>query len=221
MFERFTDRARRVLVTAQEEARLLQHNFIGTEHLLLGMLSEGEGVGAEVLGSMGITLESARAAVTRTIGPAGSSTTESPPFTPRAKKVLELSLREALDLRHHYIGTEHLLLALLREGDGVGAQVLAQLGVEEADVRARVLEVLSGAEPTPSLERVPDVDQPMASLGSIRLDAPRCPHCSAVLERHALHRRLEVNDADDANPVAFLVVYCRLCGKALAFKPEA
>lgn len=217
MFEQFTDRARRVMVLAQEEARLLQHNFIGTEHLLLGLIHEGEGVGAKTLESLGITLEPVRAAVTRTIGAAGMSTTGSPPFTPRAKRVLELSLREALDLKHHYIGTEHLLLGILSEGEGVGAQVLVQLGAELPDVRARVLEVLSGAGPMPSLERVATSQGESAAS----VARPLCPQCGAGLVQHAFHKRLEVTDADNANPVAFLVVYCRLCGKALAFKPEA
>ena len=128
MFERFTDRARRVLVLAQEEARLLNHNFIGTEHILLGLIHEGEGVAAKALESLGISLEAVREKVEETIGPAGSSTTGSPPFTPRAKKVLELSLREALQLGHNYIGTEHMLLGLVREGEGVAAQVLVSLG---------------------------------------------------------------------------------------------
>ncbi len=113
LFERFTDRARRVLVLAQEEARLLNHNFIGTEHILLGLIHEGEGVAAKALESLGISLEAVREKVEETIGPAGTSTTGSPPFTPRAKKVLELSLREALQLGHNYIGTEHMLLGLV------------------------------------------------------------------------------------------------------------
>ena len=120
MFERFTDRARRVLVLAQEEARLLNHNFIGTEHILLGLIHEGEGVAAKALESLGISLEAVREKVEETIGPAGSSTTGSPPFTPRAKKVLELSLREALQLGHNYIGTEHMLLGPRPRGRGCG-----------------------------------------------------------------------------------------------------
>ena len=126
LFERFTDRARRVLVLAQEEARLLNHSFIGTEHILLGLIHEGEGLAAKALESLGISLEAVREKVEETIGPAGSAPTGSPPFTPRAKKVLELSLREALQLGHNYIGTEHMLLGLVREGEGVAAQVLAE-----------------------------------------------------------------------------------------------
>ncbi|MDQ1428624.1 MAG: ATP-dependent Clp protease ATP-binding subunit ClpC [Acidimicrobiaceae bacterium] len=144
MFERFTDRARRVLVLAQEEARLLNHNFIGTEHILLGLIHEGEGVAAKALESLGISLEAVREKVEETIGPAGSSTAGSPPFTPRAKKVLELSLREALQLGHNYIGTEHMLLGLVREGEGVAAQVLVNLGADLSRVRQQVIQLLSG-----------------------------------------------------------------------------
>jgi hypothetical protein len=146
VFERFTDRSRRVLVLAQEEARLLNHNFIGTEHLLLGLIQEREGVAAKALASLGIGLEAVREKVAETIGPAGSSVTGSPQFTPRAKKVLELSLREALQLGHNYIGTEHLLLGLVREGEGVAAQVLVNLGADLSRVRRRVAELLHGGQ---------------------------------------------------------------------------
>jgi ATP-dependent Clp protease ATP-binding subunit ClpC len=144
LFERFTDRARRVLVLAQEEARLLNHNFIGTEHILLGLIHEGEGVAAKALESLGISLEAVREKVEETIGPAGSAPSGSPPFTPRAKKVLELSLREALQLGHNYIGTEHMLLGLVREGEGVAAQVLVSLGADLSRVRQQVIQLLSG-----------------------------------------------------------------------------
>ena len=147
MFERFTDRARRVLVLAQEEARLLNHNFIGTEHILLGLIHEGEGVAAKALDSVGVSLEAVRGKVAETIGPADSSTTGSPPFSPRAKKVLEQSLREALQLGHNYIGTEHMLLALVREGEGVAAQVLVNLGADPSRVRQQVIQLLSGQSP--------------------------------------------------------------------------
>jgi ATP-dependent Clp protease ATP-binding subunit ClpC len=133
-----------VLVLAQEEARLLNHNFIGTEHILLGLIHEGEGVAAKALESLGISLEAVREKVEETIGPAGTSTTGSPPFTPRAKKVLELSLREALQLGHNYIGTEHMLLGLVREGEGVAAQVLVSLGADLSRVRQQVIQLLSG-----------------------------------------------------------------------------
>jgi ATP-dependent Clp protease ATP-binding subunit ClpC len=144
VFERFTDRARRVLVLAQEEARLLNHSFIGTEHILLGLIHEGEGVAAKALEQLGVSLEAVREKVEETIGLSGTAPTGSPPFTPRAKKVLELSLREALQLGHNYIGTEHMLLGLVREGEGVAAQVLISLGADLAKVRQQVIQLLSG-----------------------------------------------------------------------------
>ena len=144
MFERFTDRARRVVVLAQEEARLLNHNYIGTEHILLGLIAEAEGVAAKVLVGLGISAESVRAKVEAIIGEGGGSPTGHIPFTPRAKKVLELSLREALQLGHNYIGTEHILLGLIREGEGVAAQVLVNLGADLSAVRQAVMQRLSG-----------------------------------------------------------------------------
>ncbi|HEY1741402.1 MAG TPA: ATP-dependent Clp protease ATP-binding subunit [Acidimicrobiia bacterium] len=144
MFERFTDRARRVVVLAQEEARLLNHNYIGTEHILLGLIHEGEGVAAKALESLGISLEAVRAQVEEIIGHGGSAPSGHIPFTPRAKKVLELSLREALQLGHNYIGTEHILLGLIREGEGVAAQVLVKLGADLSRVRQQVIQLLSG-----------------------------------------------------------------------------
>ncbi|MEE8407745.1 MAG: ATP-dependent Clp protease ATP-binding subunit [Acidimicrobiia bacterium] len=144
MFERFTDRARRVVVLAQEEARLLNHNYIGTEHILLGLLNEGEGIAAQALESLDIDLASVRDEVVKIIGQGQQSPSGHIPFTPRAKKVLELSLREALQLGHNYIGTEHILLGLIREGEGVAAQVLQQLGAELQKVRQTVIQLLSG-----------------------------------------------------------------------------
>ena len=148
MFERFTDRARRVVVLAQEEARLLNHNYIGTEHILLGLIHEGEGVAAKALESLGISLEAVRQQVEEIIGQGGSSPSGHIPFTPRAKKVLELSLREALQLGHNYIGTEHILLGLIREGEGVAAQVLVKLGADLSRVRQQVIQLLSGYQGT-------------------------------------------------------------------------
>jgi ATP-dependent Clp protease ATP-binding subunit ClpC len=144
MFERFTDRARRVVVLAQEEARMLNHNYIGTEHILLGLIHEGEGVAAKSLESLGISLEGVRSQVEEIIGQGQQAPSGHIPFTPRAKKVLELSLREALQLGHNYIGTEHILLGLIREGEGVAAQVLVKLGAELTRVRQQVIQLLSG-----------------------------------------------------------------------------
>ncbi|NOW01280.1 ATP-dependent Clp protease ATP-binding subunit [Isoptericola chiayiensis] len=144
MFERFTDRARRVVVLAQEEARMLNHNYIGTEHILLGLIHEGEGVAAKALESLGISLDGVRAQVTEIIGEGQQAPSGHIPFTPRAKKVLELSLREALQLGHNYIGTEHILLGLIREGEGVAAQVLTKMGADLNKVRQQVIQLLSG-----------------------------------------------------------------------------
>ncbi|MFT3716073.1 MAG: ATP-dependent Clp protease ATP-binding subunit [Gordonia sp. (in: high G+C Gram-positive bacteria)] len=144
MFERFTDRARRVVVLAQEEARMLNHNYIGTEHILLGLIHEGEGVAAKALESLGISLEAVRSQVEEIIGQGQQAPSGHIPFTPRAKKVLELSLREALQLGHNYIGTEHILLGLIREGEGVAAQVLVKLGADLNSVRQQVIQLLSG-----------------------------------------------------------------------------
>ena len=144
MFERFTDRARRVVVLAQEEARMLNHNYIGTEHILLGLIHEGEGVAAKALESLGISLEAVRQQVEEIIGQGQQAPSGHIPFTPRAKKVLELSLREALQLGHNYIGTEHILLGLIREGEGVAAQVLVKLGGDLHRVRQQVIQLLHG-----------------------------------------------------------------------------
>ncbi len=150
MFERFTDRARRVVVLAQDEARLLRHNYIGTEHILLGLVQEGEGVAAKVLDRLGISLDAVRSKVEDFIGEGGPGAPEGHiPFTPRSKKVLELSLREALQLGHNYIGTEHILLGLIREGKGVGAEVLVSLGAELSAVRQEVVQQLSGYRVSP------------------------------------------------------------------------
>ncbi|NRQ48575.1 ATP-dependent Clp protease ATP-binding subunit [Aeromicrobium stalagmiti] len=144
MFERFTDRARRVVVLAQEEARMLSHNYIGTEHILLGLIHEGEGVAAKALESLDISLEAVRGQVEDIIGQGQQAPSGHIPFTPRAKKVLELSLREALQLGHNYIGTEHILLGLIREGEGVAAQVLVKLGADLNRVRQQVIQLVSG-----------------------------------------------------------------------------
>jgi ATP-dependent Clp protease ATP-binding subunit ClpA len=145
MFERFTDRARRVLVLAQDEARELEHDFLGTEHLLLGMVTEGEGLAAVALTQLGVELDTIRAKVTSIVKPGAPGTASgAPPFTPRAKKVLELALKEALQLGHNYIGTEHLLLGLIREGEGVASQVLIALGMTPDKVRTKVIQLLAG-----------------------------------------------------------------------------
>ena len=167
MFERFTDRARRVVVLAQEEARLLNHNYIGTEHILLGLIHEGEGVAAKALESLGISLEKVRQQVEEIIGVGQSPPSGHIPFTPRAKKVLELSLREALQLGHNYIGTEHILLGLIREGEGVAAQVLVKLGADLGRVRQQVIQLLSGYS---GAKEAPGGGTTQAPQGSLVLD---------------------------------------------------
>jgi ATP-dependent Clp protease ATP-binding subunit ClpA len=150
MFERFTDRARRVVVLAQEEARSLDHNYIGTEHILLGMLREGEGVAAKALEELGIGLDAIRQQVVEIIGRGQQLPSGHIPFTPRAKKVLELSLRESLQLGHEYIGTEHILLGMLREGEGVAAKALEELGIGLDAIRQQVVEIIGRGQQLPS-----------------------------------------------------------------------
>jgi ATP-dependent Clp protease ATP-binding subunit ClpC len=143
MFERFTDRGRLVVILAQKEARMLNHNYIGTEHMLLGLIHEGEGVAAKSLESLGISLEGARSQVEEIVDQGQQAPPDNIPFTPRAKKMLELSLREAAQLGHDYIGTEHILLGLIREGEGIAAQVLVELGAELTRVRQEVIQLLA------------------------------------------------------------------------------
>jgi hypothetical protein len=171
MFERFTDRARRVVVLAQEEARMLDHNYIGTEHLLLGLIHEGDGVAAKALEAMGISLDAVRQQVEEIIGRGQEAPSGHIPFTPRAKRVLELSLRESGQLGHNYIGTEHILLGLVREGEGVAAQVLVKLGAELNRVRQMVIQLLDGrgaeARPTPRSMRGGVIEDVLARLDSM------------------------------------------------------
>ena len=172
MFERFTDRARRVVVLAQEEARLLGHNYIGTEHILLGLISEGEGVAARALKSLDISLEAVRHQVEEMIGEGQGVQGSHIPFTPRAKKVLEFSLREALQLGHNYIGTEHILLGLIREGEGVAAQVLERLGADLNRVRQVVVRELGALGKRTEAEAI-DLEVRLRPMGEDEWDAWR------------------------------------------------
>jgi hypothetical protein len=169
MFERFTDRARRVLVLAQQEARMLNHNYVGTEHILLGLVHEGEGIAGRALAALGISLEAVRQQVEAIIGQGQQAPAGHIPFTPRAKRVLELSLREALQLGHNYIGTEHVLLGLIREGEGVAAQVLVRLGADLIRVRRQVTQLVHDNEPEPVSTSRPD--RGLLPRLVIRLDA--------------------------------------------------
>jgi ATP-dependent Clp protease ATP-binding subunit ClpA len=156
VFERFTDRARRVVVLAQEEARLLNHGYLGTEHLVLGLISEGTGRSRQVLIELGADLDSFRSEVEEIVGKGTGIVRGHIPFTPRAKKVMEFALRESLQLGHNYIGTEHLLLGLIREGEGVGSQVLMKRGLELSVVREAVITALNGRQPQAKLKPVPE-----------------------------------------------------------------
>ena len=216
MFERFTDRARRVLTFAQEEARLLNHSFIGTEHILLGVMREGDGMGAEALRRLEVSFDVVRERVVEKIGLSGGAPSQSPPFTPRAKKVLELSLREALQLNHSYIGTEHILLGLVREGHGVAAVVLADLGVDELRVRQVVTDLMTAVSETPPAGRVEEPEE------STTPRVPSCPGCNEILSVSARFRALSVPaDDEQLEPVSLRVVYCGHCGTALhMFRPD-
>jgi len=218
VFERFTNRARRVLVLAQEEARLLNHSFIGTEHILLGLIQEGEGMGSQALSSLGISVAAVRERVEKTIGIAGGAPSGSPPFTPRAKKVLEYSLREELQLGHSYIGTEHILLGLVREGEGVAATVLVGLGADLGRVRQEVT-LLMSEQSHESHGEVWREGTTGSLLGNdpVRDPEPICPQCRAGLEE-ARYRTITVLPEDDnagEEPVTIDVVYCSLCGMTL------
>jgi ATP-dependent Clp protease ATP-binding subunit ClpC len=201
VFERFTERARRVVILAQEEARMLNHNSIGTEHILLGLVREGEGVAAKALETLGISLEAVRQQVEERIGQGQPAPTAHIPFTPRSKKVLELSMREALQLGHDDIGTEHILLGLVREGEGVGAQVLLGSGVTLERVRGEVATLLGSL--AGEAEEV--------SVGTPRHEEPLCPKCRARLSETAAYRTLDVSSVE-GEPRAVTFAFCRRCG---------
>ena len=185
MFERFTDRSRRVVVLAQEEARMLSHNYIGTEHILLGLIHEGEGVAAKALESLNISLEAVRAQVEEIIGQGQQAPSGHIPFTPRAKKVLELSLREALQLGHNYIGTEHILLGVIREGGGVATQIMTALGADLPRAREVVLALVrTGAvDQTANSEPAPPTVLPTEDRQSLRAEIGRL---RSLLQRNGI-----------------------------------
>jgi ATP-dependent Clp protease ATP-binding subunit ClpC len=196
MFERFTKRARRVVVLAQEEARMLDHNYIGTEHLLLGLIHEGEGVAARALESLGISLQVLRQQVEEIIGRGQEAPSGHIPFTPRAKKVLELSLREAKQLGHDYIGTEHILLGLIREGSGVAAQVLVKLGADLNRVRQQVIQLLQDYQAEDVTGEGSGLDQLRAELrGDALAQAESLDNRLAAIERW-VGMRPDLDDLD-------------------------
>ena len=219
MFERFTDRARRVLTLAQEEASALNHSFIGTEHILLGLMEEGDGLAAQALRSLRISPEDVRAKVEEVVGGSVSTPVGSRPFTPRSKKVLELALREALQLNHSYIGTEHILLGLVREGNGVAVRVLVDLGVELGWVRQAVNNLITGG---PEIQ-IGHLEQPADSAPQHPPAAePSCPRCRANVAESAMFRTMAIAaESDSADPLSLYVVYCSVCGTTLhMLKPD-
>jgi ATP-dependent Clp protease ATP-binding subunit ClpA len=221
VFERFTDRARRVVVLAQEEARMLNHNYIGTEHILLGLVRERDGVAAKALDGLNIRLDAVRREVEEVIGQGQAAPTGHIPFTPRAKKVLELSLREALQLGHNYIGTEHILLGLIREGEGVAAQVLQKLGADLDRVRQTVIQLLSGYTAGAEIRKVgggAEMEEELATEIAptpvpAAEDAPTCPNCFAALDEHLAVRELATMAGGESLSVK--IAYCSRCGVAL------
>ena len=225
MFERFTDRARRVVVLAQDEARMLRHNYIGTEHILLGLVREGGGVAARALQSMDISLEEVRRQVEEIIGMGQAAPAGHIPFTPQAKKVLELSLREALQLGHSYIGTEHILLGLVREGEGVAAQVLERYGASMDRVRHTVIALLSGyagvetaaAGGTAEGSALTYRDVAPADRPAPAASFPTCPNCRSPLAETLSARTLDLEVADEETMVK--MAYCSRCGAALGTIP--
>jgi len=209
VFERFTDRSRRALILAQEEARLLGHDHIGTEHLLIGLIDERDGIAARVLAEHGVTRQAVRDRIEETVGRTAGEPSGNAPFTPRMKKVLELSLREGLQLGHSYIGTEHLLLGLVKEGEGVAARVLQGLGVELPRVRQSVIQVLSGYQGGAT-------DNADSSL-SDPSDAPRCAGCSVELDLVLRYRPITIPPTSpNPSPLKVDVVYCGRCGTVAA-----
>jgi hypothetical protein len=238
VFERFTDRARRIVVLAQEEARLLDHNYIGTEHLLLGIVHDGEGVAARSLIELGESLDGIRRRVEEIVGQGPTAPSGHIPFTPRAKKVLELALREALQLGHKFVGSEHILLGLVREGEGVAAQVLVSGGLSLEVVRQQVLRTLAGhpeselGEDLDILERGPEAavgwvaDQPRGPRPRGRflagrrrpsnLASPSCSWCGCDLAETAQHRTMTVPGQQGEAAVRLTVVFCTACGETVA-----
>jgi ATP-dependent Clp protease ATP-binding subunit ClpC len=223
VFERFTDRARRVVVLAQEEARMLNHDYIGTEHILLGLIHEGDGVAARAIESLNISLADVRRQIEEIIGKGQTSPTGHIPFTPRAKKVLEFSLREALELGHNYIGTEHILLGLVREGEGVAAQVLERFGVTMDRVRRTVIELLSGYAGATAVAAVAaggtaETAELMSQVvpGDVSASAesfPTCPTCRSPLAETIAAKSLDLAVGDEPSTVT--LAYCSRCGTAL------
>jgi len=209
------------VVLAQEEARMLNHNYIGTEHILLGLVRERDGVAAMALDSLNIKLDAVRREVEDVIGQGQATPSGHIPFTPRAKKVLELSLREALQLGHNYIGTEHILLGLIREGEGVAAQVLEKLGADLDRVRQTVIQLLSGYAAGAEVRKVEgraEMEEELATeIAPTAIpaaeDAPMCPNCFAALDETLAVKAMETTL--EGEHLSVKIAYCRRCGVAL------
>jgi ATP-dependent Clp protease ATP-binding subunit ClpC len=234
MFERFTDDARRVVVLAQEEARELGHDYIGTEHLLLGLVRDEDGVGGQALEACGVTLDQVRRGVLDLVGEGAGAPGGHVPFTPRGKKVLELSLREALQLGHNYIGSEHILLGIIREGGGVAARVLEKLGVTLGGVRQEVIQILAGYAGTEvEAPGARAVAGPAAAAGwtssfpggALRRfgrrrrpgpQPPACSTCGGELAETAAFRVLTVRAEGGDGTRDVVIVFCTHCGSAVA-----
>ncbi|MBW3664226.1 MAG: hypothetical protein KY469_14090 [Actinobacteria bacterium] len=219
MFERFTEQARRAVVLAQEEARRLHHDYIGTEHLLLGLIKVGDGAGATALTELGVSLTAVRHQVESIVGPGRHVPVGHVPFTPRAKKVLELSLREAQQLGEDFIGNEHVLLGLLREGEGLAALILMKLGVDLERMRETVVRVLDEQASRSSRRRRSNfVEAGTGALEVVRAaagaDPPRCPHCRSSIDEQLRTSRLPATD-DTGAAATVLVVWCGVCGTNL------
>ena len=222
VFQRFTSQARKVMILAPEEARLLGHSFIGTEHILLGLLREGEGLAAQALELSGVSLVPLREKVRETVGAVDTAPSGSPPFTPRAKKVLELSLREALRLGDSHIGTEHLLLGLIQEGNGVATTLLVALGVSPSRVRQQVMWLLSSQRNEMEGEGRERGGSAATSFGEdpSTVSGPRCPRCRVDVSEAVRYRTITAtSDVDDdaREPMMIDVLYCGECGTTLEF----
>jgi len=218
MFERFTDQARHVLVLAQEEARMFNHNYIGTEHILLGLVREGESVAVKSLESLNVSLDAVRHRVGEIIGQGQTPPTGHIPFTPRAKKVLEFSLNESTQLGHKHIGTEHILLGLLREGEGVACQVLTRMGVNLNEVRRVVVQLLTGYQGhrTVGSTEAFSVQEAAIEVGAHRPFAsdpmPVCPGCRVSLEGFLKYRILDAQESDGDGVRKVMFLFCGNCG---------
>lgn len=224
MFERFTDPARQVIVLAQEEARGLNHDHIGTEHLLLATLRAADTAAARALNSLGVSLEAARRQVEIVVGRGTGPSEAHIPFTAQGKKALELALREALQLRHSHIGPEHILLGIIQEGEGAAAQVLEDLGVQLGDAREQLMELLRNSADDPNREDISvsvgmEVSETMGA-GALSGDEPRCPRCNAEAADNARLRTVGArHDSTDEAAEPVTLVWCGVCGAVLGALP--